>query len=159
MYLNLNNIKQKITSLITNRNIGDKNIIIGLFIIFVFIFFVSLYYYQDTKKPGVTEENIVINKNNYRVTYNQKVDSYRVILKPNITNPENIIQNIEKDLKDNLSSQEMEKVKWDIPGTLLPKENTITEYSSEEELQKHLEKDIRLQQEFNNGDFLPEEGH
>lgn len=159
MYLNLNNIKQKTTSLITNRNIGDKNIIIGLFIIFIFIFFVSLYYYQDTKKSEIIEENIVINKNNYQVTYNQKIDSYRVVLKPNITNPENIIQNIEKDLKDSLSSQEMEKVQWDIPGTLLPKENATTEYSSEEELQKHLEKDIRLQQEFNNGDFLPEEGH
>ncbi len=159
MYLNLNDIKQKITSIITNRNIGDKNIIIGLFIIFIFIFFVSLYYYQDTKKSEIIEENIVINKNNYQVTYNQKIDSYRVVLKPNITNPENIIQNIEKDLKDNLSSQEMEKVQWDIPGTLLPKENTITEYSSEEELQKHLEKDIRLQQEFNNGEFLPEKGH
>ncbi len=152
----LNRIKTKIYTFSNEER--DKRIVIALSIIMVIFFFFNYFYLSPSNDGVIPNETILINRTNYQVTYNNETDSYKVRVKTGINNTEDLIDTIDRDLKENLTEEEYSKVQWDLPGTLLPKNDQITEYSSEEDLKEHLEMDLRNQRELNEGTFLPD-GH
>lgn len=153
---NLYKIKSNILSL--TREGRDKGVIIILSILIVLSFFIYNFFSSRSSISPIPNEIILLDRNNYQVSYNEKTDSYKVRVKTEIRNTGTLIDTIEKDLKENLSEEEYTKVQWDVPGTLLEKEDQVTEYSSEEDLKGHLEEDIRRQKEVDEGTFLPD-GH
>lgn len=134
------------------NNIDTRNVIIILSILLLILVFISFMFNR-----GGNEIEVIVENEEYIITRNRIDNSYRVSLNGEVQDPATLVDKINEQINNRLTPEQQKRVVWDLPGTLMVKDDT-SEYDLEgKTLDELKQEDLKRQQDFIDGTFHPEE--
>ena len=148
---------QSVVHNLYNRLVTSKKLLLNLnqekqlvlaFIVILGIF--SLISFAISSQKDI--EQIIIEKEEYKLTYDNSTDIYTVEQNGEIKDPQSIVDRITEDIASTIGEKNLDRVIWELPGTIMREKNRIhNEFSSKEELEQQLQKDIERRNDFDTG--------